>query len=232
MVTLMPPLLEFDVAPYRLSGVVYGTLLNHEPALQALGDAVNAAPYKAAPRAPVLYLKPRNTLAGSGDRIAVPTDAPELEIGAALGIVIGKTACRVSAEQALQFVAGYTIVNDISVVHDVFYRPSIRFKDRDGFCPLGPQVVSCDAIANPDDLLVQIFVDDELKQQTTTGERFRSVARLLADVTEFMTLCPGDVLMLGVSAHAPRVRAGQQSRIVIEGIGALVNHFVSEGQTA
>ena len=230
MVTLMPPLLEFDAAPYRLSGVVYGTLLNHEPALQALGDAVNAAPYKAAPRAPVLYLKPRNTLAGSGDRIAVPTDAPELEIGAALGIVIGKTACRVSAEQALQFVAGYTIVNDISVVHDVFYRPSIRFKDRDGFCPLGPQVVSSDAIANPDDLLVQIFVDDELKQQTTTGERFRNVARLLADATEFMTLCPGDVLMLGVSAHAPRVRAGQQSRIVIEGIGALVNHFVSEGQ--
>jgi len=232
MVTLMPPLLEFDVAPYRLSGVVYGTLLNHEPALQALGDAVNAAPYKAAPRAPVLYLKPRNTLAGSGDRIAVPTDAPELEIGAALGIVIGKTACRVSAEQALQFVAGYTIVNDISVPHDVFYRPSIRFKDRDGFCPLGPQVVSSDAIANPDDLVVQIFVDDELKQQTTTGERFRGVACLLADVTEFMTLCPGDVLMLGVSANAPRVRAGQQSRIVIEGIGALVNHFVSEGHTA
>ena len=230
MVTLMPPLLEFDVAPYRLSGVVYGTLLNHEPALQALGDAVNAAPYKASPRAPVLYLKPRNTLAGNGDHITVPADAPELAIGAALGIVIGQTACQITPEQAMQYVAGYTIVNDVCVPHDVFYRPSIRFKDRDGFCPLGPQVVPCDEIANPDDLVVQIFVDDELKQQTTTGERFRNVARLLADVTEFMTLCPGDVLMLGVSANAPRVRAGQQSRIVIEGIGALVNHFSSEGQ--
>lgn len=230
--TPLPSLLEFDVAPYRLSGVVYGTLLNHEPALQALGDAVHAAPYKAAPHAPVLYLKPRNTLAGHGDRIAIPSDAAELEVGAALGIVIGKPACRVSLEHAWQFVAGYTIVNDISVPHDVFYRPSIRFKARDGFCPIGPVVVPRAAIADPDDLAVQVFVDGELKQQTTTGQRFRNVARLLADVTEFMTLLPGDVLMLGASAGAPRVRAGQQSRIVIEGIGELVNHFVSEGHTA
>jgi 5-oxopent-3-ene-1,2,5-tricarboxylate decarboxylase/2-hydroxyhepta-2,4-diene-1,7-dioate isomerase len=225
-------LLEFDVAPYRLSGVVYGTLLNHEPALQALGDEVHAAPYKGAPRAPVLYLKPRNTLSSNGAIVTVPVDAPELEIGAALGIVIGQTACRVSAEQALQFVAGYTIVNDISVPHDVFYRPSIRFKARDGFCPVGPVVVPRTAIANPDDLAVQVFVDGELKQQTTTGQRLRNVARLLADVTEFMTLLPGDVLMLGASAGAPRIRAGQQSRIVIDGIGDLVNHFASEGHTA
>jgi 5-oxopent-3-ene-1,2,5-tricarboxylate decarboxylase/2-hydroxyhepta-2,4-diene-1,7-dioate isomerase len=230
--TLLPSLLEFDVAPYRLSGVVYGTLLNHEPALQALGDAIHSAPYKAAPRAPVLYLKPRNTVSFTGATVAVPADAPELEIGAALGIVIGQTACRVSPEQALQFVAGYTIVNDISVPHGVFYRPSIRFKARDGFCPVGPVVVPRASISNPDDLSVQVFVDGELKQQTTTGQRLRGVARLLADVTEFMTLLPGDVLMLGVSAGAPRVRAGQQSRIVIEGIGELVNHFASEGQAA
>ena len=230
--TLLQSPLEFDVPPYRLSGVVYGTLLNHEPALHALGDAVHVAPYKAAPRAPVLYLKPRNTLACHGDRIAVPADAPELEVGAALGIVIGQMACRVSPEQALLFVAGYTIVNDISVPHDVYYRPSIRFKARDGFCPVGPVVVPRAAIADPDDLAVQVFVDGELKQQTTTGQRLRNLARLLADVTEFMTLQPGDVLMLGASAGAPRVRAGQQSRIVIEGIGELVNHFASEGHTA
>ncbi len=232
MIPPFPFLLEFDATPYRLSGVVYGTLLNHEAALQALGDAVNAAPYKAAPRAPVLYLKPRNTLSSHCATVVVPADAPELEVGAALGIVIGQAACRVSPEQALQYVAGYTIVNDISVVHEVFYRPSIRFKARDGFCPVGPVVVPRAAITNPDDLTVQIFVDGELKQQTSTGQRLRGVAQLLADVTEFMTLLPGDVLMLGVSAGAPRIRAGQQSRIVIDGVGALVNHFVSEGHTA
>jgi 5-oxopent-3-ene-1,2,5-tricarboxylate decarboxylase / 2-hydroxyhepta-2,4-diene-1,7-dioate isomerase len=229
---LLSSLPEFDVAPYRLSGVVYGTLFNHAPAVQALGEAVNAAPYKAAPRAPVLYLKPRNTLSFNGSVVTVPADTSELEVGAALGIVIGQTACRMSPEQAFQFVAGYTIVNDISVPHDVFYRPSIRFKARDGFCPVGPVVVPRAAISDPDDLVVQVFVDGELQQQTTTGQRLRNVARLLADVTEFMTLLPGDVLMLGVSSGAPRVRAGQQSRIVIEGIGELVNHFVTEGHTA
>jgi len=226
----VPAQLEFDVAPYRLSGVVYGTLLNHKPALQALGDAVQAPPYKGAPRAPVLYLKPRNTLATDGATVGMPVDAPELEVGAALGIVIGQTACQITPEQAMQYVAGYTIVNDVCVPHDVFYRPSLRYRVRNGFCPIGPVVVPRSAIANPDSLIVQVFVDGELKQTTTTGERFRTVAQLLADVTEFMTLLPGDVLMLGVSAEAPRVRAGQHARISIEGIGNLVNHFAQEGE--
>lgn len=221
--------LEFDVAPYRLSGVVYGTLLNHEPAIAALDAAAQQPPYKAPAKAPVLYVKPRNTLAGHGDAVSVPADAPELEVGAALGIVIGRTACRVSEADALDHVAGYTIVSDISVPHEVFYRPSIRFKARDGFCPIGPTVVARSAIANPDALAVQVFVDGALAQRTSTGERRRSVARLLADVTEFMTLSPGDVLMLGVSAGAPRVRAGQQVRIAIEGLGQLDNPFVTEG---
>ena len=197
--------LEFDVAPYRLSGVVYGVLLNHEPALAALGDAVQQAPYKAAPKAPVLYVKPANTLAADGDPVTVPTDAVELEVGAALGLVIGRPACRVSTEQALDHVAGYITVADISVPHDSFYRPSIRFKARDGFCPLGPAVTPRHAIDDPDALGVRVHVDGQLVHSTTTGERRRQAARLLADVTEFMTLQPGDVLMLGVSAGAPRV---------------------------
>ena len=221
--------LEFDVAPYRLSGVVYGTLLNHLPAIAALEAAAQQLPYKAPAKAPVLYVKPRNTLAAHGDAVTVPSDAPELEVGAALGIVIGRTACRVPEAQALDYVAGYTIVSDISVPHDVFYRPSIRFKARDGFCPIGPTVVPRSAIANPDALAVQVFVDGALAQRTSTGECRRSVARLLADVTEFMTLSPGDVLMLGVSAGAPRVRAGQQVRIEIDGLGQLDNRFVNEG---
>ncbi|KZT15135.1 2-hydroxyhepta-2,4-diene-1,7-dioate isomerase [Acidovorax sp. GW101-3H11] len=221
--------LEFDVAPYRLSGVVYGTLLNHEPAIASLGPAAELPPYKAPAKAPVLYIKPRNTLAGLGDAVVVPADAPELEIGASLGIVIGRTACRVAPEQALDHVAGYTIVNDISVPHGLFYRPSIRFKARDGSCPIGPMVVPCSAVGNPDALDVRVWVDGALVHATTTGERRRTVARLLADVTEFMTLSPGDVLMLGVSADAPRVRAGQQVRIEIKGLGQLDNRLVNEG---
>ena len=224
-----PCLLEFDVAPYRLSGVVYGTLLNHEVAIAALSAAALQPPYKAPAEAPVLYLKPRNTLIGHGDVVTVPADSPELEIGASLGIVIGRTACRVSEDQALDYVAGYTIVNDISVPHDVYYRPSIRFKARDGFCPVGPTVIPRHKIANPDALPVRVYIDGALVHSTTTGERLRPIARLLADVTEFMTLSPGDVLMLGASAGAPQALAGQHVRIEIAGVGQLDNRFIFEG---
>ena len=224
--------MDFDVAPFRLSGTVYGTLLNHEPAIAALGAAAHQAPYKAPAQAPVLYVKPSNTLVGDGDEVIVPADSAELEIGAALGIVIGRTACRVSEAQALDHVAGYTIVNDISVPHAMFYRPSVRLKARDGFCPLGPAVVPRRAIANPDALAVRVDVDGTTVHTTTTGQRRRTVARLLADVSEFMTLSPGDILMLGVSAGAPRVRAGQRAGIQIDGLGRLENRFVSAGGAA
>ena len=222
------PELPFDAPPYRLSGVVYGCLLNHRKALDALGDAASQAPYKAPPKAPVLYIKPRNTLAGPGARVVVPADAPELELGASLGIVIGRTACRVSMQDALDHVAGYTIVADISVPHASFYRPSIRFKARDGFCPIGPRVVSRDAVTEPDALGVRVFVDDRAVQATSTAGMIRPVARLIADVTDFMTLSPGDVLLLGVAFGAPRVRAGQRAAIEIDSIGRLELSFVTE----
>lgn len=226
-----PYRMEFDVAPFCLSGVVYGALLNHAPALVAMDAAAHQPPYRAPPLAPVLYIKPRNTLAGHGDAIVVPQDAPELEVGASLGIVIGRTACRVAEKDALGHVAGYTIVGDISVPHDSFYRPSIRFKARDGFCPIGPCVVPRNQIADPDALAVRVHADGALVHETSTGGRIRPVARLLAEVSAFMTLSPGDVLLLGASAGAPRVRAGQQVRISIDGLGELHSHFIADGGT-
>jgi 5-oxopent-3-ene-1,2,5-tricarboxylate decarboxylase/2-hydroxyhepta-2,4-diene-1,7-dioate isomerase len=223
------PDLAFDAAPYRLSGNVYGALLNHRAALDALGDAVHQPPYKAPPQAPVLYVKPRNTLAAPGATVVVPADAAELELGATLGIVIGRTACRVAEAQAPEHVAGYVIVADVGVPHASYYRPSIRCKARDGFCPIGPRVVARGAIADPDALGVRVQVDGELRQSTSTAGMIRPVARLIADVTEFMTLAPGDVLLLGVAAGAPRARAGQRITIEIDGLGRLENHLVAEG---
>jgi len=215
-----------DVPPYRLSGTVYGALLNHRTALQALGDDVNRAPYNAAPQAPVLYIKPRNTLAADGEPLAVPPGVPELEIGASLGLVIGRPSCRVPESHALEHVAGYLIVNDVSVPHLSYYRPSIPFKARDGYCPLGPRVVPRAMIANPDALTVRVYIDEEVKQTTTTSQLVRPVAKLLADVTDFMTLMPGDVLAVGVASPAPRIRAGERASIEIDGLGRLANPVV------
>ena len=85
------------------------------------------------------------------------------------------------------------------------------------------------AIADPDALGVRVQVDGELRQSTSTAGMIRPVARLIADVTEFMTLAPGDVLLLGVAAGAPRARAGQRVAIEIDGLGRLENHLVAEG---
>lgn len=223
------PCPDFAAAPHRLSGVVYGCLLNHAPALAALGDAVHQPPYKAPPKAPVLYIKPRNTLATPGQAVLMPAEVPALQVGATLGLVIGRTACRVSEADALAHVAGVLIVNDLSVPHDSFYRPSVRFKARDGSCPLGARVLPLAALPAPVDALgVRVFVDGALVQSSSTGERIRSAARLLAEVSDFMTLSPGDVLMLGVAAGAPLARAGQTVRVEIDGLGALETPLVAE----
>jgi 5-oxopent-3-ene-1,2,5-tricarboxylate decarboxylase/2-hydroxyhepta-2,4-diene-1,7-dioate isomerase len=210
-----------------VGGTVYGTLLNHREALAALDDQVNVAPYKAPPKAPILYIKPRNTWAQSGDGVVVPLDTHELQVGATLGLVIGRTACKVTAANALGHVAGYVVMNDISVPHDSFYRPSMRFKCRDRSCPMGAYV-SHDAVANPDALAVTVAIDGVVVQHTDTGGRVRSVAELLVDVTEFMTLHPGDVLSIGVAAHAPLAHAGQRVTITIEGVGQLDNVLLAE----
>jgi 5-oxopent-3-ene-1,2,5-tricarboxylate decarboxylase/2-hydroxyhepta-2,4-diene-1,7-dioate isomerase len=216
-----------DVAPFRRSGRVSGTLLNHRDALAALGDAVHAAPYKAPPKSVVLYLKPRNTLAGPGDAVVVPADAPALEVGPSVGLVIGRTACRVSEARALDVVAGCVIVADISVPHESFYRPQVRFKARDGFCPVGPRVVGLAELGDLERLSVRVHVDGRLAHESSTSGWIRSPARLLAEVTDFMTLAPGDVLTMGVPHGAPRVRAGQRTAIEIDGLGRLENRFVA-----
>ena len=212
-----------DVPPYRLSGTVYGALLNHRTALEALGAAVSAPPYHSPPRAPVLYVKPRNTLASDGAVIRVPRGVSELEVGASLGLVIGRPACRLSPDRALEHLAGYLIVNDVSIPHLPYYRPSIPAKARDGFCPVSGRVAPRASIADPDRLTVRVYVDGEVRQTSSTSDLLRPVAKLLADVTDFMTLLPGDILAVGVAAPAPRVRAGQQVRIEIDGVGRLEN---------
>jgi 5-oxopent-3-ene-1,2,5-tricarboxylate decarboxylase / 2-hydroxyhepta-2,4-diene-1,7-dioate isomerase len=223
-----PSPLRFDFAPWRLSGTVYGTLLNDPAALAAIGDAVHAAPYKAPPRAPVLYIKPRNTLAGHAAAIPVPASAPTLEVGAALGIVIGRATCRIHAQDAMSHIAGWTLVADLGVPHDSFYRPSVRLKALDGSCLLGPRVVPVHSIADPDALTLKVTTPRCGVQRFTTSGMQRRVAQLLQDVSAFMTLSAGDVLMLGVKAGAPQASVGESFSVECAQIGTLPGQLVAE----
>jgi 5-oxopent-3-ene-1,2,5-tricarboxylate decarboxylase/2-hydroxyhepta-2,4-diene-1,7-dioate isomerase len=204
--------------------IVVGTLLNYRQALEQLGDAAHQPPYKSAPKAPVLYIKPANTYAQDGDEIVLPADVAEVEIGACLGIVFQRKATRVSEAQAMDYVAGYRIVADLSVPHSSYFRPPMKQKCRDGFCPMGA-LLARDQIQNPDDLSIQVHVDGQCMQQAHTRDLIRPVARLIADVTQFMSLDRGDILLVGVPAGAPLAHAGQRIEIGISELGRLTNRL-------
>lgn len=220
-----PDDLSLDVP---LSGTVYGTLLNYKGEYANLESSMNDDPYKEPPKAPVLYIKPINTHIGNGAAIPLPEGFDEVSIGAALGVVIGKTAKKVSKENALDYVAGYTIVNDVSIPHESVYRPAYKEKARDGFCPIGPWVVDRDSVGSPNELGIRVYINGELKQENNTSNLIRSAEQLLEDVTDFMTLYEGDTLLVGVPENAPIAKENDRVQVEIEGVGTLSNKVVKE----
>ncbi|MEN2768623.1 fumarylacetoacetate hydrolase family protein [Ornithinibacillus xuwenensis] len=209
-------------------GTVYGTLFNFREQLEAFRTEFDKAPYQKPPQRPILYIKPRNTLNAHLKEVAIPNGIEAVEVNATLGIVIGKTAVKVKEQDAFHYVQGYTIVNDVSVPHQTFYRPAIKQKARDGFCPIGPWVVLKDEIPNPDNLMIWTFKNDELIQVNSTKELVRSIPRLIQDVSEFMTLASGDVLLVGVPYNPSLASPGDTIRIEIDHIGSLENRFVHD----
>jgi 5-oxopent-3-ene-1,2,5-tricarboxylate decarboxylase/2-hydroxyhepta-2,4-diene-1,7-dioate isomerase len=206
-------------------GLVYGAILNDHDALRALGEALNEPPYKAPPQAPILYIKPYNTHVGHGAVVHLPEGAEQVEILGALGIVFGAPATRVTEARALEPVRGFTVVTDLSLPQESLYRPPIREKCFDGACPMGPWVVDRDEVADPAVLEVSVTVNGALRQRRKLSGLIRSVPRLIADVTEFMTLHPGDVLLAGVPVAGPLARAGETLAVEIAGIGRLENRI-------
>ena len=223
---------RFDVPPFQLSGAVYAVLLNHRRTLEALGAAVEAAPYRGAPKTVVLAIKPRHALVAAGDALLVDDPAGELAVGAALGVVIGRTACAVAERDALSHVAGYLVVADAAVPHVSHYRPQIRAMARDASCVLGAAVVLRDDVGNPDALAVRTWVDDVLVRTTSTAEHIRAVAQLIAEISDFMTLSPGDLLLSGGDPDAPRLRAGARVAIEIERVGRIETRLAVEERSA
>jgi len=230
---MTPDRLAFSVPPFRLSGVVVGALLNDPAELAALGEALHQPPYKAPPQAPVLGVKPRNTWAFDGDAVAVPAEG--VVLAAQLGLVIGLPCCRVPEARALAHVAGYTLALDLHLPLASHYRPAARQRVRDGFCPLGPAVLPAAALAEPEALVLQVQLDGQTVHLAPCAGRSRGVARLVADVSQFMTLAPGDLLLLGAAAGAPLGHAGQQVRVQallhgapVPGLGPLGVQLVPE----
>jgi len=218
--------------PFFPTRTVVGALLEFQGAWQALESVMAQPPHHRPPVHPVLYLKPANTWVRAGDPVLLPPDVEEVEVGATLGISFEGAASRVSVAQALDFVSGYCVVNDVTVPHldgpkPALLRPPMRQKCRDGFCPIGPWV-RADQLRSPDALEIRAYVNGELRRRSHTGQLRRHVAQLISDVSEFMTLAPGDLLLIGVDAQPARARVGDTMAVEIDGIGRLENPLRAE----
>jgi 5-oxopent-3-ene-1,2,5-tricarboxylate decarboxylase/2-hydroxyhepta-2,4-diene-1,7-dioate isomerase len=210
---------------------VVGALLNFQDAWAAFEPAMQSEPHHRPPVHPVLFIKPANTWRGPGDAIVLPPEVDEVEVGATLGLVFGRAAARVREAEALSYVSGYVIVNDVTIPHTGLLRPPMRQKCRDSFCPIGPMRPAAE-VSRPDALNLHVSINGVLRQNSSTGNLRRSAARLIAEVSEFMTLSPGDVLLVGTAANPPRARAGDQVSIEIDGLGRLDNPVVREEESA
>lgn len=167
------------------TGTVYGTLLNFQAELAALQPQMYQPPYKAPPQAPVLYIKPANTWSANGATVAVPARVPEVEIGATIAMVMPS-----ESNEKIRFV----LLNDMSIPHSSFFRPPVKFKCLDGFLGIGSQTIEADT---PQDFKLEVRVNGDLVQSLVFSQLVRPASQLLADVSDFMTLHDGDVLMLG-----------------------------------
>jgi len=211
--------LIYDEYPYRLSGVVYGPLLNQGAALRRLGATVDQPPYKGAPKAPVLYMKPRNTLAWDGQVTTIPDGFDGMQVGATVGLVIGQTACRVPVENAMRYVAGIILVVDLTLPHDSFYRPSLPFVIRDRSCYLGSQITPLVNASDLNEVAIAVQCSDGRQAMAAMNDRVRQADQLVSDVTDFMTLSTGDILLMGTCVDMPLLQRGQTFVVSAPGLG-------------
>ncbi len=203
------------MTPWTPSGTVYGTLLNFRREWDMWSPRMAQDPHKAPPKAPVLYVKSANTSCPAGQDLLLQDGVNEVDIGATLGLVMGAQAQ----------VVGAALLNDWSVPHTSYYRPPVKFRCRDGFLGL-PQQITPGQVQDWATLQIAVRRNGELVQSVDLHQLMRDVPKLLADVGEFMTLQPGDVLMVGTDCLAdgtrPRARAGDQVEISAHGFASAV----------
>jgi 5-oxopent-3-ene-1,2,5-tricarboxylate decarboxylase/2-hydroxyhepta-2,4-diene-1,7-dioate isomerase len=183
---------------------------------------------KRLPDAPAWFVKPLGTVSAHRATVARPKGCQYLNYEGELAVVIGTRAQNVTVQQALEHVAGYTVVNDFGV-HDFRHADRgamVRVKGQDGFAPMGPYLVDA-ADVDPSNLTLSTFVNGERVQHTHLGEDLMfSVAYQIADLARLVTLEPGDVLFTGTPAHSRPVQPGDVVAVEISGIGRLENTVI------
>jgi len=192
------------------------------------------------PEAPLLFCKTPNALNGPFDPVLLPRSSDQIDWEVELAVVIGKAGKRIPASRALDHVAGYTVMNDVSGRRAQFAHSQwFRGKSFDTFAPLGPVVVTADEIGDAQNLRLTAKVNGRLMQEGNTREMLFKIETIIADVSEDITLAPGDIISTGTPAGVgifrdPPVvlKAGDEVECWVEKIGAIRNRIVDDGPQA
>ena len=179
----------------------------------------------AVPDRPLLFLKPPNTVAAPGSTVTLPAGKERIDWEAELAVVIDEQCRSVAEADALDVVRGYTCLNDLSNRDDQDREQNwVRGKAFDNAAPLGPVVATPDEV--PDDASIELRVNGEAKQDATIDQFYFAVAELIAEITAYMTLEPGDVISTGTPAGVGALSDDDHVEVEIEGIGTLEHDVV------
>jgi 2-keto-4-pentenoate hydratase/2-oxohepta-3-ene-1,7-dioic acid hydratase in catechol pathway len=189
----------------------------------------------------MLFIKGGNTLNNPGDPIPIPRRSSMIDYEGELAVVIGRSAKYVTRENALDYVLGYTIANDVSArdwqrQKELGGGQFARGKSFDGFCPLGPCIVTRDEIPNPNALRLRTLLNGQVMQDNSTSDMIFDVPSLIESLSSTMTLRAGSIILTGTPqgvgfARTPPVwlAPGDAIAVEIEKIGRLENPVVAEG---
>ncbi|WP_059415728.1 fumarylacetoacetate hydrolase family protein [Cupriavidus basilensis] len=185
-----------------------------------------------APTEPLAFIKSRGAYTGHNQVTWRPDNVAYMHYECELVAVIGRTARNVGRDDALAFLAGYTVCNDYAIRDylENYYRPNLRVKNRDATTPVGPWIVTPDEVPDPSRLTLRTWIDGELKQEGTTADMIFDIPFLVEYFSSFMTLQPGDMIATGTPEGLADVVPGNEVVVEVEGVGRLANRIVSEAE--
>lgn len=204
----------------------------HEHAKEFAGSGFDATAKEVVPEAPVVFSKPPTSVIGPGEPIPAQLDPTgSVDYEGELAVVIGKSGRGIRKAEALSHIFGYTIVNDVTArTLQQRHRQWILGKGIDGFCPMGPAILTADEVPDPAALVLTTWVNGERRQHASVAELIFDIPTLIETISAGITLEPGDVIATGTPAGVgigftpPRfLRSGDVVRIEVTGIGMLEN---------
>ncbi|MDR1516301.1 MAG: fumarylacetoacetate hydrolase family protein [Synergistaceae bacterium] len=178
------------------------------------------------PREPLIFMKPRTTVIGSGDPVRVPEWAGRVDYEGELAVIIGRKGRNISEFEALSYVKGYSCYNDVTARDLQTDNHWIRAKGFDTFGPFGPSILVTERL--PDDTKITTRLNGNVMQQDMISSMIFPVSRIISYISGFATIEPGDVIATGTPAGVGRVKPGDRVEVEIDGIGALINPFISD----